>query len=82
MSVIQDILFYIGLVISIIFGYLAYNERLNDNSNLYQLVPAVVYNVRIQSKNIQSASSTGSLTINNNTQYDLYNQYIYTVNGK
>jgi len=83
MSVIQDILFYIGLVISIIFGYLAYNERSKDNSSLYKLVPAVLYNVRIQNRNVQSTSSAGSITIvNNNTQYDLYNQYKYTVDGK
>lgn len=83
MSAIQEIGFYIGLVISIILGYLAYNERSKDNSNLYQLVPAVLYNVRIQSKNVQSTSSTGSLTIvNNNTQYDLYNQYKYKVDGR
>jgi hypothetical protein len=83
MSSVKEIVFFIGLVISVILGYLAYNERTKDNSNLYQLVPAVLYNVKIQSKNVQSTSSTGSITIvNNNTQYDLYNQYKYTVDGK
>ena len=83
MSAIQEIGFYIGLVISIILGYLAYNERSKDNSNLYQLVPAVLYNVRVESKSVQNTSSTGSITIiNNNTQYNLYNQYKYTVDGK
>jgi len=83
MSSIKNIVFYVGLVISVILAFLAYNERTKDNSNLYQLVPAVLYNVRIQSKNIQSTSSAGSITIvNNNTQYELYNQYKYTVDGK
>jgi hypothetical protein len=72
MTLFRNIILIIGLILTVVFAYLAYNERNKDNSNLYQAIKANIVSVRQQP------------IYDNNTlryTYDMYVQYTYNVNN-